>query len=113
VKRCRCCRQSWPIEFYPTARYRVDGTPILRARCLACRWHCGAARRRAAVARTAAYRARLRADVEAVRLARARATWDNTGVGDGDKSNTLRADPRSEAITRGAGVVASFEVMAR
>lgn len=70
MKKCRCCRQSWPIEFYPVARRRVDGSPILRASCLACRRHCGAAGRRAAVARTTAWKAQLRADVEAVRLAR-------------------------------------------
>ena len=71
MKRCRCCRQSWPIEFYaPVGRWR-------RSTCLACRTNCGEARKRQNVARTQAYKAQIRAQVEAVRLARARATWDN------------------------------------
>lgn len=68
MRRCRCCRQAWPIDCF--GRYRYRGAIRHRLRCEACRLNCGAARRRRAVERTNAYRARVRAEVEAVRLAR-------------------------------------------
>ncbi len=72
MKRCRCCRQSWPIEFYtPVGRWR-------RSTCLACRAGCKrfreryyARHREEAIARTNAYRAVLRAEVAMVRAVRA------------------------------------------
>lgn len=71
MKQCRCCKNSWPLEFFRVARRRLDGTPIRRASCEACRLNCGAARRRRAIRITAEWQARLRADVMAVREARA------------------------------------------
>lgn len=67
MKKCRCCRQSWPLEFYPT--YTMRGVEYRRVKCLSCRENCGAARRRRDVERTRAWKASLRADVMAMRVA--------------------------------------------
>lgn len=113
MKRCRCCRQTWPIEFYPIARrvdVRINGRRIRhtyrRATCTACRAS-AVERRRKAVARTKAYRERLRAEIQHVRSVRMSIT------GDGCESNTLRAGARSSAITRERASLVSVEVMAR
>ncbi len=45
--------------------------------------------------------------------ARVRATCDNEQVGSSDESNRLPNDARVSATTRGAGVVAPIEVVAR
>ena len=111
MKRCRCCRQTWPLDFYPT--YRMRGVTYRRARCLACRENCGAARRRAAVIRTGLWKARLRGDVESTRLARARAKGYDSLVGSGDESHRMTSDSRLAATTRGSGVTSSIEVVAR
>lgn len=72
VRRCRCCHNIWPIEFYTATGGRdASGVQYLRATCTACRVNCGPVRRRRNVQRIAAWRARLRADVLAVRAARA------------------------------------------
>jgi hypothetical protein len=72
MRRCRCCRQSWPIEFFtPVGRWR-------RATCLACRAGCKrfrerhyATNRETMLRRSIEWRARLRADVQAIRAQRA------------------------------------------
>ena len=64
MKRCRCCRQEWPIEFFAIAR--KDGWR--RATCNACRRGCRPTTR---YGKVRLYRAALRAQVEAVRMARA------------------------------------------
>lgn len=63
MRRCRCCRQEWPLEFYPVCR--PDG--LRRRRCSACRAHCGPGSTNAQRRR---YRATLRDAVLAVRAAR-------------------------------------------
>ena len=63
MKRCRCCRQSWPLEFFTVCR--PDG--LRRSTCMACRKGCRPGSRNV---RNRAYRAHLRASVEAVRRAR-------------------------------------------
>lgn len=73
MKRCRCCRGEWPLEFYPTYRFR--GVEYRRQRCLACRTNCKPGSR---PARNRAYRAHLRSQVEAVRAART--SLNETGV---------------------------------
>jgi hypothetical protein len=65
MKKCRCCRQLWPLECYEVCR--PDG--LLRGKCKACQRNCGPARKRRAVARTRAWKAALRADVLALRTA--------------------------------------------
>lgn len=66
MMKCRCCRQSWPLEFYPT--YTMRGVEYRRIQCLACRKNCPGRQRRK-VAATRERRSRLRSEV---RLARAR-----------------------------------------
>ena len=108
MKRCRCCRQTWPIEFYaPVGRWR-------RSTCSACRAGCKRFRERyyirhrdEAIARTKAYRSTLRAEIERVRSARM------SVPGDGCEPNTLRSDARSSAITRERASLISVEVTAR
>ena len=46
-------------------------------------------------------------------LARANAKWDNGRAGSSSESNRLPNDARVSATTRGAGVVAPIEVVAR
>jgi hypothetical protein len=66
MRRCRCCRQSWPIEFYTVCR--SDG--LRRRTCMACRRNCGPARVKRMRETTRAWKARLAADVAAVRQER-------------------------------------------
>lgn len=68
---------------------------------MACRKGCRPGSRNA---RVRAYRAHLRASVEAVRLARARATWDNQQVGISDTSTDIMCDALSIADTSREGV---------
>lgn len=64
MRRCRCCRQRWPTEcFKPNDR--CAGGRVWT--CRACRTGCHGTR----YAKVKAYRVRLRADVLAVRAARA------------------------------------------
>lgn len=76
MRKCRCCRVRWPLDCYkPNNRCAGGRLPTCRAcqggRCKEAGRRYYLAHRELVIARVAASRAQLRADVLAVRQARA------------------------------------------
>lgn len=74
MKRCRCCRQTWPLEFYKTDSARQGWRSSRCAACNECKRFAQRyyqRNREACIERTRSWKARVREDIVALRRERA------------------------------------------